>query len=301
MMLRWLALLLPTFLCSVALADDFTVRLPPRSPCAAEQIIGALSTRLRRSEMRLSLEPVRLSLTLSEGHWAIEILAPGQPPLSRPLAVPESDCLALSEATALITERYLASINWISAPGEVSPLPPPPRWQASLALSGGAAVGPTSVTPMARLDVGARYVGWSFEASFAYLGSGQVDLTSTAYQFYRDAAVALPVSKRFELGPGALVAGLAPGLELYWVGSSTTSATTPNPLPHRQLVFAAQPFLAAQTGYDFDLPAGFTLGLRLQVRAHPGTVAFVTEGYASRMVTPLVSGDLSLVVGSLLF
>ena len=213
----------------------------------------------------------------------------------------EPDCLALSEASALIAERYLASINWISSPGKVSPLPPPPRWRASVALSGGAAWGLTGVIPMAQLDVGVRYAGWAFEASAAYLGWGQRDLFSTAYQFHHTAAIALAVSRRFELGPGALRIGIAPGLELYWVGSSTTGAATPNPLPHRQLAFASLPFVGAQTGYDFNLIAELTIGIRLQVRAHPGVVTFVTEGYSSHLSTPLVSGDLSVVVGSLLF
>jgi hypothetical protein len=284
------------------------VQLPGHSPCPSEQIVGALATRLRHSEIRvgeaMTKEDVKLSLALSKGRWSIEILAPGQPPLSRPLAVQEDDCLALSEASALITERYLESINWLSSPGEVSPLPPPPRWQASLALSAGAAVGLTGVTPMAQLDLGARYDGWALELSGAYLGWGQIDLLSStqpASEFQHTGAVALWVSRRSELGPGALRAGLAPGLELYWVGSSTTAVATPNPLPHPGLVFAPLPFIGAQTGYDFNLTAGLTIGVRLQVRAHLGTLSFVTEGYSPHLATPPVTGDLSVVVSSLLF
>jgi len=132
------ALLLPMLACVSARAEDITVRLPEHSPCPSEQILGALATRLGQSELRVSevaaKDEVMLSLTFSKGRWGIEIIAPGQLPLTRTLEVREGDCLALSEASALIAERYLESIDWKSAPGEVRRLPPPPRWQARLAV-----------------------------------------------------------------------------------------------------------------------------------------------------------------------
>lgn len=306
---RWTLTLMAALLALGAHAEGIAVGLPSASPCPSEAVVDALSTRLGDAEVwvgeALSREDVRLTLRLSGRRWSLELLAPGQPPLSRPLSVGRDDCVALSEATSLIVERYLESINWISSPGEVRPLPPPPRWQARLALSGGAAAGGlTGVAPMAQLELGATYAGWALEVSAAYLGSGEIDLMSTtqpASAFQSTGALAVVVSRSFEVGPGALRVGLAPGLELYWVGSRTTATSSPNPLPHRELVVSPLPFIGAQTGYELHLAPGVTAGLRLQVRAHPGTLTFVTEGYAPRMVTAPVTGDLAVVVGAQLF
>lgn len=305
--------LLPSLLVSGgAAARGLSVRITEGSPCSSGQLVAALRARLPEAEVRgatgkaarTNEHDVTLSLTLSRGSWSMELLAPGQPPLARPIAVRERDCLALSEAAALITERYLESIHWTGAAGEVRPLPPPPRWRASVALGGGAAVGLTGVSPAVQLDIGARHAAWSLELSGAYLGGGSLDLRSTtqpAHEFHHSGAAGLSVGGRFELGPGALRAALTPGVALYWVGSSAAADTSPDPLPHRQLVLTPLPFLGAQAGYDVALTGDLSLGIRLQVRAHLGTRAFITEGYPVSLVTPPVTGDLTVVLGTLLF
>lgn len=306
-----LSLLAPLLLGAATPAGTIRVELPPRSPCAYEEVASALRARLPGAEIVPGDLPepgeVRLRLSSDEGQWRIDLGAPGQPPLTRRFAAP--DCLGLSGAESSIAERYLQSIAWTAAPGEVRalpPPPPPPRWQASLAVGGGAGLGGlTGPAPVGQLELGARLGGWLLELWAAYLGSGQLPLvtpTRPAYLFHHGAAAALAVGHRLALGPGAVRLALAPGVSLYWVGSSpATPGTTPDPLPHRQLVTGALPSLGLQAGYELNVLERLSLGLRLQARLHLGTATFAAEGYTPSLATHLLEGEACLTVGYLFF
>jgi hypothetical protein len=304
-----IALLAPLLLGSAVQAGTLRVVVPETGPCGFEELSSALRAHLPGAEPlpgpASGEGEVGLTLRRTGAEWSLELAAPGQPPLRRRLAA--ADCLALSEAAALIAERYLASIRWVGTPAAVSalpPPPPPPRWQASLALGGGVGLGLTGPAPMGQLELGVRWGGWTLELAGAYLGSGQVDLVGAArpaYAFEHTGAATLAVGRRLALGPGAVRLALAPGAELFWVGSSPASAGTPDPLPHRQLVTTALPFVGAQAGYELELTDRLTLGLRAQARLHLGSARFSVEGYAPALTTHLVDGELAVTLGSLFF
>jgi hypothetical protein len=305
-------LLLSSLVAAAAHAGSVSIALPERSACDFEQVAAALRSRLPDAQLEQgrTRDPaaVQISLERSGDEWAIAILAPGQLPLRRPLSALGSDCVALSEAAALIAERYLESIQWTTGPVEVDRLPPPepsPSWQLSVALGGGATPGLTGVAPMGELDVGARWGAWLIEASALYLGSGQIALVTTtnpAYEYQYSAAAQLAFGRRFGFGRSAVRVQLTPGAELLWVGSLPSAPNpSPNPLPHHQVAFAAVPFVGLRAGYEFSLSDRLSLGLRVQARVALAQHSFLVEGYTQSLVTHLVDGDAQLALSYLFF
>ena len=293
-------------LAAITPRETVRVMLPERSPCALDAVEGALRARLPGALVRSGeAQPgdVSLRLTPVGGEWSLELEAPGQRPLTRRLAAP--DCLGLSAAAALIAERYLESIDWTAAPGEVQALPPPapaPRWEGTLGLGVGLGLGGLGgLAPVAQLELGARLDGWLLEVWASYLGSGLVALepsTRPAFLFHHGGAVALTAGRRLALGPGAVRLALAPAVALSWVGASAQApGAPPDPLPHRQTAFAALPSVALQAGYELQLRSPVSIGLRLQARLHLGTASFSAEGYTPTLATHLVEGEACLTVG----
>lgn len=286
-------------------AGTVRVLVPERSPCASEEVQGALRARIPDLEVRAGeaqAGEVALRLTPASDGWSIEVRAPGQRPLERRLG--GADCLALSTAAALMTERYLQSIAWQAPPAVVEVLPPPPppaRWEAVAGLGLGLGVGGlTGVAPTAHLELGLRVEGWLVEVEGAYLGSGQLALlagTQPPFLFHHSAALALAGGRLLPLGPGAVRLAVAPTVALFWVGSEAPVAGAPDPLPHRRTALAALPSVAVQAGYEAELVPRLTLGVRVQARLHLGTAAFAVEGYTPSLATHLVEGEAELTVG----
>ena len=306
-----LSLLASSLLAIAAHAGPVSIALPDGSKCEFEQVASALRPRLPDAviEPGRSQDPsaVLISLERSAEVWAISILAPGQPPLRRPLEALGDDCIALSEAAALIAERYLESIQWTAAPVEVSRLPPPepgPPLQLSVALGGGAALGMTGPAPAGEVDLGLRWGGWLLEASGLYLGSGQLDLVDSpvpAYEYQTSAALQLGFGRRFGFGASAVRVQLTPGAGLYWVGARPKLPPSFNPLPHQGGNLSALPFIGLRVGYEYAFTSRLSVGLRVQARLNLLQTKFVVEGYTPWLVTHLVDGDAQLTVGFLFF
>ncbi len=305
--IAWLVLALAP----LAHAGELGLRVPDGTPCGSEPFAAALRARLPGTNVTTgattSAEAVEVSLARDDGQWSLTILAPGQPPLRRPLP-PGDDCVALSEAAALIADRYLSSIEWTKGPVEVSRLPPPeppPPLQLLVELGGGAGLGLTGVAPAGQLELGLSRGAWFAELSAAWLGLGERTLaTSSAVPVtlaQQTGAAQLSLGRRLGLGPGHVRLELLGGAELFFVTASAATEVHPNPLPHSGTVVTPLGFAGARAGYTLMLSERWSLSLRVEARAHLGEQRFSVEGYSESLVTHPVDGEVTLAVGRLFF
>jgi hypothetical protein len=304
-----------TLLAASAHAGTVWVALPERAaPCELEQVAVALRARLPGAQV-LPGHPSELSspqvvLDRTSDAWTLEVRAPGHPALKRDLPDPGSDCVALSEAAALMTDRYLESIQWSAGAVSVDPFAPaegPPDGgvaestplQGVAEIGGGIGLGDLGVAPVAQLDLGAAWGAWRFEAAGLYQAPGQLTLVgpTTAPGFLHEqvAAFQAAAGRRFELGWGALRVEATPGAELFWVWGSGTRVF------QRKSALSALPFLGLRLGYELTFARRLSVCLRVQARAPLGQDQFSVQGYLPTITTQRVDGDAGLALGYLFF
>jgi hypothetical protein len=293
---------------ATANAGPVWLALPPAPPCGFESIASAMRARLaveliegrapRAAEVQISVEP--------DGRaWTLVIAAPGQVALRRSLGE-ALDCSAFSEEAALIADRYLQSIAWSAAPAEVNrlpPPPPPPPLQVLLEVGGGGELGLSGITPGGALQAGVRRGPWQLEAGFAFLGTGQLRLsTSTpigATLTQVSSAAQLALGRLVPFGPFAARFELLGGAEVFFGQAAPDASGYPNPVLHRALTVTPLGFLGARVGVELAVTARFFFALTVQGRAHLGQVRIEVEGYPEHFVTRLVDGGAGLSVGFL--
>jgi hypothetical protein len=290
-----------------ARAGTVWVALPDASVCGFDALAAALKARLPGADVQQhGVAPdgaVRLELERRQDGWSLTLTAPAENALKREAFADRDDCVAVFEAAALITDRYLSGIQWNAGAVEVSPLPPAvpaPPLQLMLALGGGAALGMTGITGQGELDIGIAKGAWLLSLDAAFLGLGQKTLTTTP------ATVTLSQQTGgAQLAAGGRVAGfsaeLLVGAELYWVASSTNATAYPHPLLGASQVTVPLPFVGARVGYALALTSRLSLGIRVSARAHLETHTFEVEGYSGALVSHVLDGDAAVFLSFVFF
>jgi hypothetical protein len=290
------------------------------TPCGFDAVSDAVRARLPDTPLASGMgagdADVQLIVEQRPEGWSLEVRAPGQPYLRRALPAPQDDCLALSEAAALMTYRYLESIQWTGGAPDVSRLPPPEppsHWRPTVELQGGGGLGLTGLAPVGGFDVGARYAHWWVGVSGLYEGGGQVPLCSNATALctssstqplllQQSSAFEATAGHGFDVGPGAVRLEVVAGAELFWGWVQESTAAGAPPVFHRATALDALPFAGLRTGYELALGQHWLVSVRVQARAHLGQSTFVVQAYTpSQLVTHLVDGDATLAVGYAFF
>jgi hypothetical protein len=300
-----LALAAPAFA-----APTVWVTVPePEAPCSFEDVAGALRSRLgtqdvRHGEHAVDGQSVQLALGHQGTDWFLDLESEGHPRLRRPLPGPEADCLALTEAAALVADRYLDDVHWSGAPVLVEPVPPeehpvPEGFHAGLdaAIAGGSAL--SGVGGGVELHAGIRWDKFLFGLS----GGAQLPSDSalvagdpTQGSLHAEAGTAQLLAGRFwNAGPGALELELTPGLE--WFRSWTTGGQ----IYHRQDTWSAAPYLGARAGYAVALGRHFYVAARAQGEVLLVRQVFEVYGYSPTLQAQVVQWEGSLAVGYQLF
>jgi hypothetical protein len=278
------------------------------APCSFEDVAGALRSRLgtqdvRHGEHAVDGQSVQLALGHQGTDWFLDLESEGHPRLRRSLPGPEADCLALTEAAALVADRYLEDVHWNGPPVVIQPMepeliPPLEGWHAVIdaAAAGGSGLGGTGGA--AELHGGVRWRKLLFGLSGSIALPYDVALVAgdpTQGSLHAEAGTAqLLGGWRLDAGPGAVELELTPGLE--WFRSWTTGGQ----IYHRQDTWSAVPYLGARAGYTLAVGRHFYLAARAQAEALLGSQAFEVNGFL-KIYAKAVEWEGSLAVGYQLF
>jgi hypothetical protein len=302
----------PLLLASVALAAPAVasptvwVVVPEQgAPCSFEDVAGALRARLgtrdvRRGEHAVDGESVQLAVGHQGTDWFLDLESEGHPRLRRPLPGPEGDCLALTEAAALVADRYLEDVHWIGPPVVIEPVPsevvaPADGWHAGLDVAVAGGSGLADLTGAAQLHAGARWgklllglsAGIQLPSDVAFVAGDP-----TQGSLHAEAGTAqVAAGRRWDAGPGAVELELTPGVE--WFRSWTTGGQ----IYHRQDRWTAAPYVGLRAGYALPLSRHFFVAARAQCEALIQSQVFEVSGYSSALRAQAVEWEGSVAAG----
>jgi hypothetical protein len=283
------------------------------NPCDFDEFSAALRARVADADVRVGLHDVDASDAVvaferSGDNWTLEVRAVNEPPMRRSLPKPGVDCSALSEAAALMVDRYLDDIHWTGAGTEAEklvplpPLPPPPHFQFAAEASGFGGLLTAGTLLGAGLDFGLRRGAWVAEVGGAvyFPVPVQFELSTDPTQpqgslQVTSARTDLAVGRRFEFGPGAVRVEICPGVDLFWVSASGGT------LFHQVPQLGVVPMIGALLGYDLHVNDRFFVALRASGRLLLTQETFYVEGFSTTVQTQRFEAELSLALGTFLF
>jgi hypothetical protein len=291
LLVGWLVLAAPA-----AASPTVWVIVPePEAPCTFEDVAGALRARLgtqdvRRGQHGVDGQSVQLALGHQGADWYLDLESEGHPHLRRSLPGPEGDCLALTEAAALVADRYLEDVQWNGPPAVF-----PDAWHGAIdaAVAGGS--GLAGAGAAAELHAGVRWGKLLFGVSGGIQLPNDVALVTgdpTQGSLHAEGGTAqLGAGWRWDVGPGAVELELTPGVE--WFRSWTTGGQ----IYHRQDTWSAAPYIGARAGYILPLTRRFFVAARAQGEVLLVRQVFEVYGYSATLRAQAVEWEGSLAAG----